>query len=80
MNSLHPDDGLYSTKYNINSVKAANRLVSFGATGDSFYEYLVKAWIQVRTRLISDGVCEERTPRDLPLRVHAAACVNRVRP
>jgi hypothetical protein len=31
----------------VNTGKSANRLITFGATGDSFFEYLVKTWIQV---------------------------------
>ena len=47
LSNIKPKDGLFTTRYNVKTGLASNRLVTFGATGDSFFEYLVKAWIQV---------------------------------
>ena len=47
---MNPPNGLYPLQYNVKSGGTTNRLITFGAAGDSFYEYLLKAWIQVSTR------------------------------
>ncbi|KAG0479435.1 hypothetical protein HPP92_010192 [Vanilla planifolia] len=41
-----PHDGLLSIYINPHSGTSSRALVTFGAMGDSFYEYLLKAWIQ----------------------------------
>jgi Glycosyl hydrolase family 47 len=49
LHSLNPPNGLYPTLVrNVNVTKAefANQHLTFGANGDSFYEYLLKTWIQ----------------------------------
>ena len=49
LHSLHPPNGLYSTlvrNVNVSHAEFANNHLTFGANGDSFYEYLLKAWIQ----------------------------------
>lgn len=38
--------GLYPIKVDINSGGFTDRTITFGALGDSFYEYLLKVWIQ----------------------------------
>ena len=47
---MHPADGLYPLQYNVVSGTSSNRLITLGAAGDSFYEYLLKAWIQAWCR------------------------------
>ena len=47
LRDMRPDMGLYANHYNVQSGATVSRLVTFGATADSFYEYLLKAWIQV---------------------------------
>ncbi len=42
-----PPDGLFPTQISTRTGKPVNKIVTFGGTGDSFFEYLVKAWIQV---------------------------------
>ena len=44
---LEPAHGLYPLQYNVVTGASVGKSISFGATGDSFYEYLLKAWIQV---------------------------------
>jgi mannosyl-oligosaccharide alpha-1,2-mannosidase len=39
-------DGLYGIYYSVSSGKPTNNKVTFGALGDSFYEYLLKVWLQ----------------------------------
>lgn len=39
-------NGLYPTKIGTHSFFFANKYYSFGAEGDSFYEYLLKMWLQ----------------------------------
>jgi Glycosyl hydrolase family 47 len=49
LHSMNPPNGLYPTLVrNVNVTKAefANQHLTFGANGDSFYEYLLKTWIQ----------------------------------
>lgn len=46
MNQIKPAHGLYPIYINPNSGKPDNQHVTFGALGDSFYEYLVKVWVQ----------------------------------
>ena len=43
-----PADGLFPTQISTTTGKPVNNIVTFGGTGDSYFEYLVKAWIQVR--------------------------------
>lgn len=47
---LKPETGLYPTLiHNLKtSLSFANNDISIGAMGDSFYEYLLKVWLQVR--------------------------------
>jgi len=47
--SLNPPRGLYPTlvrNVNVSHAEFANTHLTFGANGDSFYEYLLKAWLQ----------------------------------
>eukprot|EP01041_Mallomonas_annulata_P002517 gene2517-4896_t len=46
MNALKPKNGLYPIKVSTTTGKFADNMVTFGALGDSFYEYLLKIWIQ----------------------------------
>jgi len=41
-----PEDGLFPIYISPQTGKGASRQISFGAMGDSFYEYLVKVWLQ----------------------------------
>ncbi|KAF6155642.1 hypothetical protein GIB67_034737 [Kingdonia uniflora] len=41
-----PDDGLLPIYINPNTGKTSYSTITFGAMGDSFYEYLLKVWIQ----------------------------------
>jgi hypothetical protein len=41
-----PPSGLYPIKISIHDGSFADSLVTFGALGDSFYEYLLKLWLQ----------------------------------
>ncbi|PSS18182.1 Mannosyl-oligosaccharide 1,2-alpha-mannosidase [Actinidia chinensis var. chinensis] len=41
-----PDDGLLPIYINPNKGTASSSTITFGAMGDSFYEYLLKVWIQ----------------------------------
>ncbi len=43
-----PEHGLYPTEVSTLTGKPVNSYVTFGSLSDSFYEYLVKSWIQVR--------------------------------
>lgn len=47
MASLKPPHGLYPLKISCKDGAFAEHRVTFGAMGDSFYEYLLKTWIQV---------------------------------
>ena len=47
MNTKKPKDGLFPIKVNMADGNFADSHVTFGALGDSFYEYLLKVWIQV---------------------------------
>ena len=42
-----PEHGLYPTEVSTLTGKPVNSYVTFGSLSDSFYEYLVKSWIQV---------------------------------
>ncbi|KAL1340274.1 hypothetical protein HN51_026683 [Arachis hypogaea] len=46
LNKTFPDDGLLPIYINPHSGRAGYSPVTFGAMGDSFYEYLLKVWIQ----------------------------------
>ncbi|QCE00982.1 mannosyl-oligosaccharide 1,2-alpha-mannosidase MNS1 [Vigna unguiculata] len=46
LNKTFPDDGLLPIYINPHSGAAGYSPVTFGAMGDSFYEYLLKVWIQ----------------------------------
>ena len=46
MASLHPNHGLFPIKVSISNGHFADTQVTFGALGDSFYEYLLKVWVQ----------------------------------
>eukprot|EP00588_Corethron_pennatum_P001611 CAMPEP_0194286482 /NCGR_PEP_ID=MMETSP0169-20130528/32653_1 /TAXON_ID=218684 /ORGANISM="Corethron pennatum, Strain L29A3" /LENGTH=577 /DNA_ID=CAMNT_0039032943 /DNA_START=313 /DNA_END=2046 /DNA_ORIENTATION=- len=48
MNEIKPKDGLYPTRVSVRNgkVKFSNSEISFGAMGDSFYEYMLKIWLQ----------------------------------
>lgn len=46
MNTKRPNYGLFPIKVDIGSGGWAESHVTFGALGDSFYEYLLKVWIQ----------------------------------
>jgi hypothetical protein len=49
---LRPENGLLATRLNTLTGTFMNRLVTFGGSADSYFEYLLKAWIQV-----CKGVC-----------------------
>lgn len=44
--SVAPPNGLFPIKMDINSGRFTDHTITFGALGDSFYEYLLKVWIQ----------------------------------
>uniref|UniRef100_A0A7S1B773 alpha-1,2-Mannosidase n=1 Tax=Corethron hystrix TaxID=216773 RepID=A0A7S1B773_9STRA len=50
LKEVEPEDGLYPYKLgwdaHTNKIRFTNTQISFGAMGDSFYEYLLKVWIQ----------------------------------
>ncbi|KAL4272356.1 hypothetical protein GQ457_13G018780 [Hibiscus cannabinus] len=46
LNKTFPADGLLPIYINPNSGTGSSSTITFGAMGDSFYEYLLKAWIQ----------------------------------
>jgi mannosyl-oligosaccharide alpha-1,2-mannosidase len=46
MSQSKPEDGLFPIYISPQTGKGASRQISFGAMGDSFYEYLVKVWLQ----------------------------------
>ncbi|VFQ63381.1 unnamed protein product [Cuscuta campestris] len=46
LNKTFPDDGLLPIYLNPHSWRKSHSTITFGAMGDSFYEYLLKAWIQ----------------------------------
>lgn len=46
MYKANPAHGLYPIKVGIGSGRFTDQHVTFGALGDSFYEYLLKVWIQ----------------------------------
>jgi len=41
-----PSNGLFPIKVDINTGRFTENTVTFGALGDSFYEYLLKVWLQ----------------------------------
>ncbi|XP_023000181.1 mannosyl-oligosaccharide 1,2-alpha-mannosidase MNS1-like [Cucurbita maxima] len=45
LNRSFPDDGLLPIYIDQNEGKASSSTITFGAMGDSFYEYLLKVWI-----------------------------------
>lgn len=51
---LETETGLYPTLiHNLqSSLSFANNDISIGAMGDSFYEYLLKIWLQVNSSII----------------------------
>ena len=46
MNKKNPPHGLFPIKINLSDGSFADTHITFGALGDSFYEYLLKVWIQ----------------------------------
>lgn len=46
MRTKRPGHGLYPIKVSLSDGSFVDRHVTFGALGDSFYEYLLKVWIQ----------------------------------
>ncbi|PRP88409.1 hypothetical protein PROFUN_03323 [Planoprotostelium fungivorum] len=53
MQSLKPAHGLYPTLYNLKDGKISSHpsnLYTFGASSDSFYEYVLKQWLQTGKR------------------------------
>ncbi|KAK3427885.1 hypothetical protein EUGRSUZ_F04021 [Eucalyptus grandis] len=46
LNRTFPDDGLLPIYINPHSGASSYSAITFGAMGDSFYEYLLKVWIQ----------------------------------
>ncbi|CAH9077003.1 unnamed protein product [Cuscuta europaea] len=46
LNKTFPDDGLLPIYLNPHSWRKSHSTITFGAMGDSFYEYLLKVWIQ----------------------------------
>ena len=46
LSSRTPPNGLMPIRLSLNSGALADRKVTFGALGDSYYEYLLKVWLQ----------------------------------
>lgn len=46
MNQRKPPHGLFPIKVSISNGQFTDKTVTFGALGDSFYEYLLKVWLQ----------------------------------
>lgn len=46
MHQHMPANGLFPIYINPSSGQATSRQITFGALGDSFYEYLLKTWLQ----------------------------------
>lgn len=46
MRQKHPKYGLFPIKVGMRDASFADSHITFGALGDSFYEYLLKIWIQ----------------------------------
>lgn len=46
MSKMHPDHGLFPIKVSIEDGGFAESQITLGALGDSFYEYLLKIWLQ----------------------------------
>ena len=46
LNQHSPANGLFPIYISPQSGAPTNRRITFGALGDSFYEYLVKVWVQ----------------------------------
>ena len=46
MNTKRPRDGLYPIRISNRDGSFADSQITFGALGDSFYEYLLKIWVQ----------------------------------
>jgi len=47
MSRKAPPDGLYPIYINPSNGNFANNKITFGAMGDSFYEYMLKCWLQL---------------------------------
>lgn len=43
---LHSSNGLFPIKIDISDLRFTENQITFGALGDSFYEYLLKVWLQ----------------------------------
>ena len=46
LHNLHPADGLVPIFISADSGRFTSSKITFGALGDSYYEYLLKCWIQ----------------------------------
>jgi hypothetical protein len=46
MDGVHPSNGLFPIYFSPDSGQPTTSHVTFGALGDSFYEYLIKVWVQ----------------------------------
>ena len=46
MDAVHPADGLFPIYVSADTGQPTTSHVTFGALGDSFYEYLLKVWLQ----------------------------------
>jgi len=46
MREAPPDHGLWPINVDLNTGHSSGGMVSFGAMGDSFFEYLLKVWVQ----------------------------------
>jgi mannosyl-oligosaccharide alpha-1,2-mannosidase len=46
LEKLNPQNGLFPIYINANNGQAGSHMITFGALGDSFYEYLLKVWVQ----------------------------------
>ena len=47
LQTLNPSGGLFPVQLSVENLVVVNNLVTMGPPGDSFYEYLLKSWIQV---------------------------------
>ena len=55
LNGLTKPNGLYPNYVNPKTGRWGNQHVSIGALGDSFYEYLLKSWIQGGSKVLLPG-------------------------
>ena len=46
MHRQHPNNGLYPIYVSSQDGHFTNNKITFGAMGDSFYEYMIKCWLQ----------------------------------